>query len=111
MIRPIYGLLVVLVGASSLHSQAPLKPYPATVTEVKDGDTLVVRHAHRDVTIRLDGIDAPEMMQRFGADAKKALSLLRDMSTGVRHNSRCRFYMNSKGSFGTGGRACKICGG
>ncbi len=34
-------------------------------------------------------------------------------STGVRHNSSCRYYMNSKGRLCTKneGRACKICGG
>jgi endonuclease YncB( thermonuclease family) len=218
--------------------------YLGTVTKVKDGDTLVVRHAGGDETIRLDGIDAPEMTQPHGSDAKKALSKLsgrdvtvapkekdrygrtiarlrsgngRDISeimvlgglawhykkysddkrlpkyeliarrdkrglwaddktpiapwewrkglqpakdtrattnpaksskskisraeaarirtentkarsapspsvtsnskkwitssTGVRHNSGCRWYMKSNGSFGTGGRACKICGG
>lgn len=34
-------------------------------------------------------------------------------SSGVRHNSKCRYFENSKGRRGTQaeGRACKICGG
>jgi hypothetical protein len=34
-------------------------------------------------------------------------------SSGIRHNSRCRYFQNSKGHAGTQneGRACKICGG
>lgn len=35
------------------------------------------------------------------------------LKSGVRHNSRCRYYQNSKGRPCTKdeGRACKICGG
>ena len=35
------------------------------------------------------------------------------ISSGIRHNSSCRYYMNSKGRFcgPNEGRACKLCGG
>ena len=35
------------------------------------------------------------------------------ISSGIRHNSKCRYYMNSKGRFcgPDEGRACKLCGG
>lgn len=47
-----------------------------TVTHVSDGDTFWVRPATggKAVNIRIDGIDAPEICQRHGPEAKAALS-------------------------------------
>jgi micrococcal nuclease len=46
--------------AASPKAAAPALPGTATVTEVKDGDTLVVESGGRATTIRLIGIDSPE---------------------------------------------------
>ena len=55
-------------------------PPPATaevvgrVVSVHDGDTLTVLVDRRQVKIRLKDIDAPEMGQRFGRNARQSLS-------------------------------------
>lgn len=46
------------------------------VIGVKDGDTIEVLRDNRSVTVRLDGIDAPEIGQPFGRNAKSRLSQL-----------------------------------
>lgn len=49
----------------------------AKVTDVLDGDTLrVTTDQHATITVRLDSIDAPEMAQPFGLEAKQRLSEL-----------------------------------
>lgn len=45
-----------------------------TVTAVHDGDTLTLDMGDRTEHIRLQGIDAPELAQAFGNDAKLALA-------------------------------------
>jgi len=53
--------------------------YPATVTNVTDGDTLSARLADgRNVTVRMIGIDAPEPGECGGSDARDALAALVD---------------------------------
>ena len=50
--------------------------WPGTVTYVVDGDTLYVRPAEggKPVAVRIDGIDAPEICQFGGLQARDALS-------------------------------------
>ena len=43
-----------------------------TVTHVRDGDTIEVA----DVPVRLDGVAAPELDERFGREAKKFMARL-----------------------------------
>lgn len=40
------------------------------VSAVSDGDTLVVKRNGRAVVVQLDGIDAPELSQSFGVEAR-----------------------------------------
>lgn len=49
--------------------------WTGTVTRVSDGDTLWVRPAEggRPVKVRIEGIDAPEICQAGGRDARRAL--------------------------------------
>lgn len=49
--------------------------YLATVLKVHDGDTIVVKPADSDknVTVRLDRIDAPELDQPYGIEARDFL--------------------------------------
>ena len=46
------------------------------VVRVKDGDSLVVASGGREVDVRLAGIDAPELRQARGAEARSALEAL-----------------------------------
>lgn len=64
---------------------APLLSFPlsaqsteftARVTGVQEGDIIKVGHNGKTVKIRLWGIDAPEMSQRFAANARKFTSSL-----------------------------------
>ena len=78
-----YAAMFIIAVASGLSSAASAKPaqnsnreWQGTVTHVSDGDTLWVRPASgsEPVNIRIDGIDAPEICQRHGPEAKSALS-------------------------------------
>lgn len=62
-----------------------------TVTYITDGDTLWIRHLHggRARKIRLDGIDAPEICQAYGARAR-ATGCFRARAPGERHDARTR---------------------
>jgi len=83
VLRPI--LLVVLFVAV-LVSLA-VKSYgaervQATVTEISDGDTFVVRADRMSIlNVRLYGIDAPELSQPHGLEAKAFLSKLVESKT------------------------------
>jgi endonuclease YncB( thermonuclease family) len=58
--------------------------FEATVIQVTDGDTIVVRPAAgEDITIRLYGIDAPESGQEGGEDAAEALRPLQGQTVKV----------------------------
>jgi endonuclease YncB( thermonuclease family) len=60
------------------------KEFPATVLQVADGDTIVVRTAdHEQVKVRLYGIDAPESKQKGGAEATAALKPLQGQAVKV----------------------------
>ena len=52
------------------------EPFTATVVKVKDGDSLVVLRDNKQIEIRLEGIDCPELHQAFGQKAKQATSQL-----------------------------------
>lgn len=54
--------------------------FPARVIGVSDGDTVTVLTPYREkVTVRLEGIDAPEKGQHYGDQSRK---MLRDMIAG-----------------------------
>lgn len=75
------GWLVVLawVGMAASHAQTPAvnaTRYLARVSEVVDGDTLHLQPmgGRQTVKVRLLGVDAPEICQAFGHEAKDALA-------------------------------------
>jgi endonuclease YncB( thermonuclease family) len=71
--------LFVTGGASTVHAAGPVTtPLEATVTRVTDGDSLWLEPAAggAPVELRLQDIDAPEICQAWGAEAKQALQEL-----------------------------------
>jgi endonuclease YncB( thermonuclease family) len=50
--------------------------FPATVLAIDDGDSVVVKTTTEQVPVRVDGVDAPEMAQPGGPEAKAFLSSL-----------------------------------
>ncbi|EGY25168.1 yeaA protein [Desulfovibrio sp. A2] len=68
------GSLLGLLLALALWTLAGLEPWQGRVVSVPDGDTIVVRDEHgNDVRVRLYGIDAPELHQRGGEQARDRL--------------------------------------
>jgi micrococcal nuclease len=68
-----------IIGASLLLAMcacATAADFKGVVTHVTDGDTLWVRPASGGAPrqVRIEGIDAPEICQAFGADAREALA-------------------------------------
>jgi endonuclease YncB( thermonuclease family) len=86
--RVLAAVLIVLAqigqepatGASPRFRQEPLlvaeEVFKATVTSVEDGDSLVVKAAAEQTSIHIVGVDAPEMSQPGGPEAKAFLSAL-----------------------------------
>lgn len=50
--------------------------FQAEVIQIVDGDTLYVSYNHEKIKIRLYGIDAPEMKQKYGKQSKDFLESL-----------------------------------
>lgn len=44
------------------------------VIDVPDGDTLVIRSGSKKIRVRMYGIDAPELKQRYGVEARNYLA-------------------------------------
>jgi endonuclease YncB( thermonuclease family) len=73
---PVVVMLVLLFGGRVLIA-APLPDVEGRAVVVHDGDTItVLTPAKMQVKVRLEGIDAPESKQPFGAKAKEQLSAL-----------------------------------
>ncbi|MDA9856599.1 thermonuclease family protein [Rubripirellula sp.] len=63
-----------LVTAALIAAPQDTEEFSGKVISVTDGDTIKVLVNRKPVTIRLEGIDAPESKQSFGARSKQALS-------------------------------------
>ena len=78
--NPMWRLLALpwLIAMLALPLPAAARTYRALVTSVVDGDTLWVRRAPGDagIEIRIQGIDAPEICQRWGLQSRDALRKL-----------------------------------
>ena len=61
-------MMAVPVGAAPVFS--------ARVSKVVDGDSLEVKRAGHTIKLRLWGIDAPEMRQSYGKQAKARLAVM-----------------------------------
>lgn len=80
LLRHCLSLVVAVIAVVTLSSSAFGRTVEGVVTHVSDGDTLWVRTAeHRELKIRLYGIDAPEVRHRekpgqpFGRQAASSL--------------------------------------
>jgi len=58
------ALILILLLATSAYAE------PARVTRVIDGDTIKVTHSGITESVRLYGIDSPEISQAYGLSAK-----------------------------------------
>lgn len=66
---------IAWVASLPLHTPAIADTLVGKVVAVADGDTVtVLTDEHRQVKVRIAGIDAPEKSQAFGQAAKKAMS-------------------------------------
>ena len=65
--------IFLLIWGLPLAAQADLS---GRVVGVHDGDTLTIAEHGRKVRVRLDGIDAPELEQRYGWAALRSLAHL-----------------------------------
>lgn len=78
----LFGIAFAMIGLSTVHAVSPrnatlpeFADWRGTVTYVVDGDTLYVRPAdsRKSVSVRIDGIDAPEICQSGGVQAREEL--------------------------------------
>lgn len=85
------SLLVVALLACSLPALAAgTRSYEGTVSHISDGDSLWVRPQHGGPAqeLRIEGIDAPELCQPEGPQAREALARLLHQRVRVRTRAR-----------------------
>lgn len=72
-------LNVLLISAAAVVAEPPkpVEQIPGKVVAVIDGDSLTLQRADQTkITVRLEGIDAPEWKQAHGEKSKEALATL-----------------------------------
>lgn len=72
------AFLLGVLGAAPASSQPAAYPFTVEgkVVSVTDGDTIKILEGGKELKIRLNGIDAPEMSQAYGRKSKDFLSAL-----------------------------------
>lgn len=71
LVTALYALLIM--SGDSLLAKAPPQVLTGAVTRVVDGDTLWVKSNNVLLKVRLIGMDAPEICQSGGIEAREAL--------------------------------------
>ena len=69
-------LCVFLAFCLSLAPGASRADFEGRVVRVSDGDTLTVLSERKEIKVRLDSIDAPELKQPYGRRAQESLAQL-----------------------------------
>jgi len=71
-----YLLLLLVILQIALFAEGPkvIDEISGKVIGITDGDTIKILDGKTSQTVRLEGIDAPEAKQSFGAKSKQALS-------------------------------------
>ena len=67
---------IVLLALCAGISQPALADLSGRVVGVPDGDTLTIRIEGKNVRVRLDAVDAPELGQPYGKSARSSLAEL-----------------------------------
>ncbi len=62
-------LMMAAALATALAGPVLAEEFTGKVTRITDGDSIRVQRDGKDVTVQLNGIDAPEPKQEFGPDA------------------------------------------
>jgi micrococcal nuclease len=70
----IIAWILAVVCTVAVAQPRAINHFSGSVVEISDGDTAKVLVGKETVTVRLDGIDAPETGQAFGARSRQALS-------------------------------------
>lgn len=65
------GLFVVVLAPPAVARRERARPFEAPVVAVSDGDTFVVRYGGRNLRVRLAEVDAPELKQPYGWQARE----------------------------------------
>ncbi|HVL35429.1 MAG TPA: thermonuclease family protein [Burkholderiales bacterium] len=69
--------VILVAAAAAWFAAVPAQAeFVGRVVRVQDGDTLTLLVERREVRVRLEGIDAPEMGQPFGRRARESLAEL-----------------------------------
>ncbi len=80
-------LVTAVLLAVNSYGEVKAKDQPhifvAKVDHVVDGDSAVVIAGKEKISVRIEGVDAPELKQTFGAKAKEALSKVLPSGTEV----------------------------
>jgi micrococcal nuclease len=103
LITLVAAIAVGFAGVAAEPRQA--ERLAGRVVSVHDGDTLTVLVDRRQVKVRLQGVDAPELGQAYGQAAKRRLSDLafgRDIEIAISGTDR---YGRTLGDFEVGGRS------
>src|SRR6516162_9974120 len=67
-------VLALAILYSPALADDPPRPFTGKVVKIADGDTITVLHNKTQHRIRLEGIDAPEKGQAYGAKARQTLA-------------------------------------
>lgn len=77
MIQHAAARMVALAFCGLFIAQAQAENITGRITDIADGDSLTLQDAqHQRHQIRLAGIDAPELAQEFGPQARTSLAIL-----------------------------------